>query len=207
MDIDRPRARLTSTAPTTALLLALVLALVLALAPASLHAQWGGALGFRVITESSESVLNSERRGYEGRVYYDHDLTPRVGLRGEFAYTQMQFLRNADTARFQVAENGFELLVQARTAVQSGALTGAFFTGGPVASFRAACGSHGRWDSNGRVVCNADETFLVGYALGAGYRWPTGGGSDFTLELRYLGHVTAAARGQLIAISFGVRQR
>lgn len=193
--IDRALARVTA------------LCVLLIVAPVPLHAQWGGALGFRVITESSESVLNSERRGYEGRVYYDRDLSTRFGVRGEFAYTQMQFQRDADTVRFQVAENGFELLVQARTAIQSGALTGTFFTGGPVASFRAACGSHGRWDSNGRVVCDAGETFLLGYALGAGYRWPTGGKNDFTLEFRYLGNVTAAAGGQLIAVSFGVRAR
>jgi hypothetical protein len=185
----------------------LSLACTLALAPAPLAAQWGGALGVRIITASSESVRNSERRGYEARVYYDRALAPRLGLRGELAYTQMQFQRDADTVRFQVAENGFELLVSARTAIQHGPFTGAFVSVGPVASFRAACGSHGRFDSNGRVVCDEGETFLVGYALGAGYHWPSSGRNDFTLEMRFVGHVTAAAGGQVLAISFGLRRR
>lgn len=186
---------------------AALVGLVLIMAPASLAAQWGGALGVRVITQTSESVRNSERRGYEGRIYYDHDLSPRFGVRGELAYTQMQFQRDADTIRFQVAENGFEVLLQARTAVLGGTFSGAFATAGPVASFRAACGAYGVFDSNGRVVCDEGDTFLVGYALGAGYRWPTSRGSDFTIEIRYLGHVTAAAGGQLLAISFGARRR
>ena len=208
-DVDRAllRARRADSAWRAPLALLALFTVLATLAPVPLEAQLGGALGVRVITRASESVRDSERRGYEGRVYFDRSISSRFGFRGELAYTQMQYLRAADTVRFQVAENGFELLAQATSSMQHGTFTGAFVSAGPVASFRAACGSLGRFDPNGRPACGPGDTFLIGYALGAGYRWPTSRANDFTLELRYLGNITAAAGGQLISISFGVRRR
>ncbi len=181
--------------------------LAAALLPTAAPAQWGGAVGFRVPVASSESVRNSDRSGYEARVYYDHDLTPRWGWRGEMAYTQMQFRRDVDTAQFKVSENGFEFLAQARAMIADGPFAGAFATLGPVASFRAACGTYGTHDANGRVACDEGDTFLVGWSVAAGYRWPTGGRNDYTLEFRYVGNVTAAAGGQLVAVAFGIRRQ
>ena len=182
-------------------------AALLAALPYAAGAQWGGALGFRVPTQTTERVRNTVRSGYEARLYYDHDLSPRWGIRGEAAYTQMQFRRDVDSAQFKVSENGFEFLAQARAMIPDGPFAGAFATAGPVASFRAACGTYGTHDSNGRVPCDEGDTFLVGWAVGGGYRWPTGRRHDYTLEFRYLGHVTAAGGGQLVAIAFGVRRR
>jgi hypothetical protein len=184
----------------------LTVALVaLAAGPRGAGAQWGGAVGFRVPTSTSESVRNSGRSGYEARVYFDHEVTPRWGLRGEVAYTQMQFRRDVDTAEFKVSENGFEMLAQFRAMLPDGPFAGAFATVGPVASFRAACGTYGTHDSNGRVACDEGDTFLAGWMIGAGYRWPTGGRNDYTLEVRYFGNDTTAAGGQPVAVAYGVR--
>lgn len=175
-------------------------------APAPLEAQWGIAGGVRVMTVYRESASNSQRAGFEGRVYYDRDLTRRFGVRGEMAYTQMQFIRDLTTVKVKVSENGFEFLAIVRSQILFGPLTGAYAQAAPVASWRSACGV-GRHDLNGRVACDEGETFLVGWMLGGGYRWPLEGGTDLTLDLRYFGNVTAAAGGQLVAISLGVRGR
>ena len=117
----------------------------LALAPSAAAAQWGVAGGVRAASGGDGSASNSGRAGFEGRVFFDRAL-PATGeqrtfaIRGEFAYNQMQYDRDDSGTRFQVAENGFEFLVVARAAFR-GALTGGYVTAGPVASFRAACGT------------------------------------------------------------------
>ena len=176
-------------------------------APRTAHAQFGVAAGFRTVSGAESNAANSERSGYEGRLIYDREFTQRFGWRAEIGYNQMQFQRTDDTLRFQVSENGFELLLQGRLEVRDGALTGIYAAAGPVASFRALCGSSGRFDSNGRVACDEGEKFLAGYAMTAGYRWASSERREMSFEVRYLGNVTAAQGGNLLAISIGVRQR
>ncbi len=200
--------RLTRPTPAgmRAAAIAAMAALALACAPPRASAQWAGAIGVRIAGANDGSAANSDRNGYEGRVIYDRPLAlDRLGLRGEFAYNQMQYDREDGTDRFQVAENGFELLVSARAEL-GGALSGMYLTGGPVASFRAACGSSGFFDSNGRVACDEGETYLTGYALGAGFQWP-GQRSDFLFEFRVMGNTTAAAGRQLVALSVGMKRK
>jgi hypothetical protein len=189
---------------TTATLLAI--AALLAVAPRSLDAQLGGAVGVRVITGTTESTRNTERRGYEARVYYDRDLTPRLGLRGEFNYVQMQFKRDVDTATFQVAENGFEVGAYLRHEILDGFAAGSYLTGGVVGSAKFFCGSVGIWAPHGRVACDEGDHFLPGAVLGAGFRWP-GNTSDFTFDLRWMQHTVAAGGGSLVSMSFGMRRR
>ena len=183
----------------------------LALSPSIAAAQWGFAGGVRVASGGDGSASNSGRTGFEGRVFFDRalpaapgDQSP-FGIRGEFAYNQMQYDRDDGGARFQVAENGFELIVAARAEFRR-ALTGGYVTAGPVASFRAACGASSLYDSNGRVACAEGDTYLTGYALGAGYVLPAAR-SNVLIELRYLGNVTAANGRQLLAISVGLSRR
>ncbi len=198
----------TATPSTARLRAALCIgAIVAGLAPVGAQAQIGGAFGIRTATGTESNAANSARTGYEGRLTYDREFTARLGWRAELGYNQMQFQRTDDTLRFQVSENGFELLLQARVELRDGALSGVYAAAGPVASFRALCGSSGRFDSNGRVVCNEGETFLAGYAITTGYRWTSSERREMSLEVRYLGNVTAAQGGSLLAISIGVRRR
>lgn len=199
MGINRPahRAALAALAACTALL---------ATAPAAAHAQLGGALGVRIMTNETESVRNTERRGYEARAYYDRDFTPRTGFRAEFAYVQMQFKRDVDTATFQVSENGFEVGAYLRREITDGFAAGSYVTGGVVGSAKFFCGAVGIWGPHGRVACDEGESFLPGAVLGWGYRWPSTT-NDFTFDLRWMQHTVAAGGGGLIAMSIGVRRR
>lgn len=178
-----------------------------ALAPAVAFAQLGAAVGVRDASGDTGNDANGDRRGFEARVMYDRDFTRSFGWRAEAAYNQMQFQRTDGALRFQVNENGFEFILAARAEIRAGALTGAYVTAGPVASFRAACGASSLFDSNGRVACNEGETYLTGYAVGAGVRWMAFQRSDLTLEARLMGNTTAAQGQQLIALSVGVRRR
>ena len=202
-----PMKRRVSALWAGALASALAAVFTLALSPVAAQAQIGGAFGFRTATGTESNASNSERKGYEARLTYDREFSARWGWRAEAGYNQMQFQRTADTLRFQVSENGFEVALQGRFELRDGALSGMYGVAGPVASFRALCGSSGRFDSNGRVVCNEGETFLAGYALAAGYRWVSSELREMSLEVRYLDGVTAAQGGSLLAISVGVRQR
>ncbi|MBX3172984.1 MAG: outer membrane beta-barrel protein [Gemmatimonadaceae bacterium] len=185
------------------LLCALAGALLL---PASASAQLGWALGVRSAKSDPAIPQSGDRRGYEARVTYDRDLNELFGLRADFGYNQMQFQRD-DSVRFQVSENGFEFALMGRLEVRNGALTGLHSTFGPIASFRSACGSSGRFDSNGRVLCDTQESYLTGFGVGVGYRWMAFLTSDVTVEARYLTNVTAAQGRDLVAFSIGVRRR
>ncbi len=200
-------ARLVTSSPLKCVAVALVAIGTLGITTRVAQAQVGVAVGYRTVSGAESNAANSERSGYEGRLIYDHDFTPLLGLRAEVGYNQMQFQRTDDTLRFQVSENGFEVLLQGRVEVRDGALSGVYGAAGPVASFRALCGSSGRFDSNGRVACDEGETFLAGYVLTAGYRWASSEQREMSFEVRYLGNVTAAQGGNLLALSVGVRRR
>ena len=195
------RTRIGRGVPAAGALLALLFASVTA------DAQIGGAIGFRSATGVESNSANSERKGYEARLTYDREFSTRFGWRAELGYTQMQFQRTEAPVRFQVAENGFEILAQGRIEIRDGAFRGVYGAAGPVASFRALCGSSGSFDQNGRVVCDEGDTFLAGYALTTGYRWSSSEQREMSLEVRFLDGVTAAQGGSLLAISVGVRQR
>lgn len=182
-------------------------ALALILTPALAAAQFGGALGVRVPTGAESNARNSERTGYEARLTYDREITAALGWRAEIAYNQMQYQRDADTLRFKVSENGFEIGASLRGELRQGAFTGVYGMAGPLASFRALCGSSGRFDQNGRVVCDEGETALIGYALGVGYRWQSSQMRDMSFEVRYLDNVTAAQGGSLLTVAIGIRRR
>ena len=186
---------------------ALSAACALVLTPAFAAAQFGGAIGFRVPTGAESNARNSERTGYDARLTYDREFSSRFGWRVDLAYNQMQYQRDADTVRFKVSENGFELGASLRGELRQGAFTGVYGMAGPLVSFRALCGSSGRFDPNGRVVCDEGETSLVGWAAGIGYRWPTSETREMSFEVRYLDHVTAAQGGSLLAVSIGMRAR
>lgn len=170
------------------------------------QAQLGWALGMRSANGDPAVPESGDRRGLEARVIYDRDLNALFGWRIDVGYNQMQFQRT-DSVRFQVSENGFEVAVQGRFEQRSGALTGLYGSVGPVASFRAACGSSGRFDPNGRVLCDEGDTYLTGLGVGLGYRWMAGQRSDVTFEARYLNNVTAAQGRDLIAFAIGLRRR
>jgi hypothetical protein len=182
-------------------------ALALALTPALGAAQFGGAIGVRVPTGAESNARNSERSGYEARLTYDREMTASLGWRAELSYNQMQYQRDTDTLRFRVSENGFEIGASLRGELRQGAFTGVYGMAGPLASFRALCGSSGRFDQNGRVVCDEGETARIGYALGVGYRWQSSQTRDMSFEVRYLDHVTAAQGGSLLTVSIGIRAR
>ncbi len=187
--------------------IALMAAYVFAATPAVAAAQFGGSIGFRAPTGTESNARNSERSGYDARLTYDRELTAHFGWRVDLAYNQMQYQRDADTVRFKVSENGFEIGASVRAELRQGAFTGIYGTAGPLVSFRALCGSSGSFDSNGRVVCDEGETSLVGYTLGVGYRWPTSERREMSFEVRYLDNVTATQGGSLFAVSIGMRAR
>ena len=161
----------------------------------------------RIPTGAESNAQNSERNGYEARLTYDREISASFGWRAEVGYNQMQFQRDADTLRFKVSENGFEVGASLRGELRRGAFTGIYGMAGPMVSFRALCGSSGRFDSNGRVVCDEGETSLVGWSAGVGYRWPTSETREMSFEVRYLDNVTAAQGGNLLAVSIGMRSR
>jgi hypothetical protein len=198
---------ISSTRAARTIALTAAFAFATALVPATAaHAQLGGAVGVRIITNATESTRNTQRKGVEARVYYDYDFTPSTGLRAELAYVQMQFKRDVDTATFKVSENGFEVGAYLRREIRDGFAAGAYVTAGAVASAKFFCGSVGIWGPHGRVACDEGDHFLPGAVLGAGFRWP-GNTSDFTFDLRWMQHTVAAGGGGLVSMSLGVRRR
>lgn len=180
-----------------------LLALVAFAAPT--EAQLGGAVGFRSASNGG-SERNGTRTGVELRGFYDRAHSSRWGLRAELGYNQMAYQRQDPTERYRVNENGFEVGVQARIPF---ALAGAslYALGGPIASFRAACGVDSFDDPNGRVPCGEGATAQVGWGAGIGVRGPM---PDPTLrwvaEARVLGRVTSGVGGTVLALSVGIQR-
>jgi energy-coupling factor transporter ATP-binding protein EcfA2 len=159
----------------------------------------GKSSTLRAIAEAEAATSGGLRLNLNVAVSY--------GGRAEIAYTPMQYQRDADTLRFKVSENGFEIGASLRAELRQGAFTGVYGMAGPLASFRALCGSSGRFDQNGRVVCDEGATSRIGYALGVGYRWQSSQTRDMSFEVRYLDNVTAAQGGSLLTVSIGIRGR
>jgi hypothetical protein len=185
---------------------AALIALATLAAARTAHAQFGAAAAFRIQAQDAGSERNDDRTGIDFRVLYDRPVGPRLGVRGEVAYTQMHYRRNDPGARFRVNENGVEVSAQARVPLQlpQGEL---YLLGGPVASFRAACGVDSAFDSNGRVACGEGDTYLTGWTAGLGVRGIGGARLDWIAEVRLLGNVTAAQGGSLVALSVGFQRR
>ena len=185
-----------------AIVLPLMAAAVLA-APA--NAQLGGAAGFRSASNGG-SERNGTRSGIELRGFFDRAISARWGVRGEFGYNQMAYQRQDPTERYRVNENGFELALQARVPF---ALAGAslYALGGPIASFRAACGVDSHFDSNGRVPCGEGVTSQVGWGAGLGVRGQLPDPSlRWVAEARVLGGVTSGVGGTVLALSVGIQR-
>jgi hypothetical protein len=179
----------------------------LTLSASTAQAQLGAAVGYRTMNSEEEFLANSDRRGYEARAIYDVQFSPALGLRLEGAFAQMQFQRDDGSQTFQVSENGFEFVPALRAEAVRGAFTGLYATVGPVASFRAVCGSSSRFASNGRVACEEGETYRTGFSAGIGFRYPYSRHRDAMIEARYMGGTVAAAGRQLLALSVGLRVR
>ena len=180
------------------------LVVLLALA-APAEAQLGGAAGFRSASNGG-SERNGARSGVELRGFYDRAISARWGVRGEFGYNQMAYQRQDPTERYRVNENGFEVGLHARIPF---ALAGAslYALGGPIASFRAACGVDSFDDPNGRVPCGEGETSLIGWGAGLGVRGQMPDPSlRWVAEARVLGRVTSGVGGTVLALSVGVQR-
>lgn len=168
-------------------------------------AQLGGAAGFRSASDGG-SERNGTRTGVELRGFYDRTLTSRVGLRAELGYNQMAYQRENPTERYRVNENGFELALQARVPFAL-AGTSVYALGGPIASFRAACGVDSHFDSNGRVPCGEGATSQVGWGAGLGVRGQLPDPSlRWVAEARVLGRVTSGVGGTVLALSVGIQR-
>lgn len=180
-----------------------LLALVALATPAD--AQIGGAAGFRSASNGG-SERNGTRTGVELRGFYDRAIDSRWGLRAELGYNQMAYQRQDPTERYRVNENGFEVALQARVPF---ALAGAslYALGGPIASFRSACGVDSFDDPNGRVPCGEGETSQVGWGAGLGVRGQLPDPSlRWVAEARVLGGVTSGVGGTVLALSVGIQR-
>lgn len=173
---------------------------LLALTSVPAHAQLGGAFGFRSLTADESSAANSDRRGYEGRLYYGQDRWGAFGWRAELIGTQMQFQRDDGTRRFQVSENDLELAALLKARVRDGALTGVYAIGGPVQSWRVVCGSSGQ----NSTACDDGPEAGTGYVLGVGYQSPITQRRDLTFEVRYYDGVVAGAGSPILSFSLGL---
>jgi len=171
----------------------------------STEAQLGGAAGFRTASNGG-SERNGTRNGVELRGFYDRAVSSRWGLRAELGYNQMAYQRQDPTERYRVNENGFEVGLQARVPF---ALAGAslYALGGPVASFRSACGVDSFDDPNGRVPCGEGATSQVGWGAGLGVRGQMPDPSlRWVAEARVLGGVTSGVGGTVLALSVGIQR-
>ncbi len=180
-----------------------LMAIALLAAPAD--AQLGGAAGFRSASNGG-SERNGTRSGIELRGFYDRTIMARWGVRGEFGYNQMAYQRQDPTERYRVNENGFEVGLQARVPF---ALAGAslYALGGPIASFRSACGVDSFDDPNGRVPCGEGATSQVGWGAGFGVRGQMPDPSlRWVAEARVLGRVTSGVGGTVLALSVGIQR-
>lgn len=169
------------------------------------QAQLGGAAGFRSASNGG-SERNGTRTGVELRGFYDRTLSSRWGLRAELGYNQMAYQRQDPSERFRVNENGFEVGLQARVPF---ALAGASLhaLGGPIASFRSACGVDSFDDPNGRVPCGEGETSQIGWGAGLGVRGQMPDPSlRWVAEARVLGGVTSGVGGTVLALSVGIQR-
>lgn len=182
-------------------------AALLAASALAAQAQFGVAVGYRSVGGEEPDNANFDRTGYEARFIYDRTLHPAFGWRAELTYTQMQFTRDDLTQRFQVSENGVELLAAFRAEIAEGTFSGLYASAGPVASFRAVCGSSGQFSSSGRVACDEGEKYRTGWYVGTGYRWFYSPNRDFFVEARLMGNTVASAGRTLGAVSFGIRAR
>ena len=172
---------------------------------ATADAQLGGAAGLRSASNEG-SERNGTRTGVELRGFYDRARSTRVGLRAEFGYNQMAYQREDPTERYRVNENGFELALQARVPFAL-AGTSLYALGGPVASFRSACGVDSFDDPNGRVPCGEGATSQVGWGAGLGVRGQLPDPSlRWVAEARVLGGVTSGVGGTVLALSIGIQR-
>ncbi|MEY4609483.1 MAG: hypothetical protein RL625_1700 [Gemmatimonadota bacterium] len=180
-----------------------ILALLAITIPA--QAQIGGAAGLRSAANGG-SEQNGARTGVELRGFYDRAMSARWGLRAELGYNQMSYQREDPTERYRVNENGFEVGVQARVPFTF-AGTSLYALGGPIASFRSACGVDSFDDPNGRVPCGEGETSLVGWGAGLGVRGQLPDPSlRWVAEARVLGQVTSGVGGTILALSVGIQR-
>ena len=180
-----------------------LVALVALAAPAD--AQFGGAAGLRSASNGG-SERNGTRTGVELRGFYDRAIYSRWGLRAELGFNQMAYQRQDPKERYRVNENGFEVGLQARVPF---ALAGAslYALGGPVASFRSACGVDSTLDPNGRVPCGDGETSQIGWGAGLGVRGHLPDPSlRWVAEARVLGRVTSGVGGTVLALSVGIQR-
>jgi hypothetical protein len=172
---------------------------------APVQGQLGGAAGFRSASTGG-SERNGTRTGVELRGIYDHAISSRWGLRAELGYNQMSYQRQDPTERYRVNENGFEVGLQTRVPF---ALAGAslYALGGPIASFRSACGVDSFDDPNGRVPCGEGETSQIGWGAGLGVRGQMPDPSlRWVAEARVLGRVTSGVGGTVLALSVGIQR-
>ncbi|MEN9790497.1 MAG: hypothetical protein RLZZ63_155 [Gemmatimonadota bacterium] len=180
-----------------------LLALVAIAAPA--EAQLGGAVGFRSASNRG-SESSGSRTGVELRGFYDRVITSRWGLRAELGFNQMAYRPQELTERYRVNENGFELALQARVPFDL-AGSSLYALGGPMASFRSACGVDSVDDPNGRVPCGEGETALIGWGAGLGVRGQMPDPSlRWVAEARVLGRVTSGIGGTVLALSVGIQR-
>ena len=175
--------------------------LILALAvPQNAQAQLGGSFGFRSLTGDETVNANSERRGYEARLFYGRDAWGNLGWRAEFAGSQMQYQRDDGGGRFQVSENSLELSALLKARPSGGVLHGVYAVAGPTMSWRGVCGSFGQ----NTTACDEGDKSSLGYALGVGFQSPLTPRRDYTLEVRYYDGVVAGAGSPMLSLSFGL---
>ena len=168
-------------------------------------AQLGGTAGYRSASDGGTN-RNGTRSGVELRGFYDHAIADRFGVRMELGYNQMAYRRQDPMERYRVNENGFEMGVLARLPF-SIAGESLYATGGPIASFRSACGVDSLFDSNGRVPCGEGDTTLLGWSAGIGVRGVLPDQSlRWIAEARILDGVTSGAGSSVVSLSVGIQR-
>jgi hypothetical protein len=165
-----------------------------------LAVEWRKQIG--TVGDSSEG----RRKGLSLRIHADVPWKRYFGWRLEGSYVQVDYNRVDALGSTPISETDFELGGYLRAFRAPALKTRPYLLAGAVGSIRGSCDLNNAFSgaSSTNVRCNAGHDYLLGWAAGAGVRFPSWlGGWNWFVESRLLSNVTAARGGKLVVVSVG----
>ncbi len=160
--------------------------------------EWRGQVG--AVGDSSEN----RRKGLSLRIHADVPWKRYFGWRLEGSYVQVDYDRTDALGTTPISETDFEVGGYLRAFRAPASRIRPYLLVGTIGSVRAACDLNSAFASSSFIRCNEGPDFLLGWAGGAGVRFPNWlGGWNWLIESRLLTKVTAARGGTLLVLSVG----
>jgi hypothetical protein len=148
----------------------------------------------------------NRRKGLAIRIQGNVPWRRYLGFRLEGSYVQVQYDR-LDPAAMNgttgISETNFEVGAALRAFIPVRETVRPYVLAGTILSVRASCDLTNAFASTGFIRCAPGEDFLIGWGAGGGVQFGNWLGVKWFTEARLLGNLTAAAGGNLLAVSIG----